>query len=48
MKMDKLQALGPEPPPLLHPVLASADMTVEGVLKEWSRNLSRRAGPDHQ
>ena len=43
MKMDKLQALGPEPPPLLHPVLASADMTVEGVLKEWSRKTFRAA-----
>ena len=41
MKMDKLQALGPEPAPLLHPVLASADMTVEGVLKEWARKTFR-------
>ena len=40
-KADKLQALGPEPPPLLHPVLASADMTVEGVLKEWARKTFR-------
>ena len=41
MKTDKLQALGSEPPPLLHPVLASADMTVEGVLKEWARRTLR-------
>ena len=41
MKTDKLQALGPDPPPLLHPVLASADMTVEGVLKEWARKTFR-------
>jgi Protein of unknown function (DUF3987)/Primase C terminal 2 (PriCT-2) len=40
-KADKLQALGPELPPLLHPVLASADMTVEGVLKEWARKTFR-------
>ena len=40
-KAEKLQALGPEPPPLLHPVLASADMTVEGVLKEWARRTFR-------
>jgi hypothetical protein len=40
-KAEKLQALGPEPPPLLHPVLASADMTVEGVLKEWARKTFR-------
>ena len=40
-KADKLQALGPEPPPLLHPVLASADMTVEGVVKEWARKTFR-------
>ena len=40
-KADKLQALGPEPPPLLQPVLASADMTVEGVLKEWARKTFR-------
>ena len=40
-KADKLQALGPEPPPLLQPVLASADMTVEGVLKEWARKTLR-------
>jgi hypothetical protein len=42
-KAEKLQALGPEPPPLLHPVLASADMTVEGVLKEWARKTFRAA-----
>jgi hypothetical protein len=40
-KADKLQALGPEPPPLLHPVLTSADMTVEGVVKEWARKTFR-------
>ena len=40
-KAEKLQALGPEPLPLLHPVLASADMTVEGVLKEWARKTFR-------
>jgi hypothetical protein len=40
-KADKLQALGPEPPPLLHPVPASADMTVEGVLKEWAHKTFR-------
>ena len=40
-KADKLQALGPEPAPLLHPVLASADMTVEGVIKEWARRTLR-------
>ena len=40
-KADKLKALGPEPPPLLHPVLASADMTVEGVIKEWARKTFR-------
>jgi hypothetical protein len=40
-KAAKLQALGPEPPPLLHPVLASADMTVEGVVKEWARKTFR-------
>ena len=40
-KAEKLQALGPEPPPLLHPVLASADMTVEGVIKEWARKTLR-------
>ena len=42
-KAEKLQALGPEPPPLLHPVLASADMTVEGVSKEWARKTFRAA-----
>ena len=42
-KADKLQALGPEPAPLLHPVLASADMTVEGVIKEWARKTFRAA-----
>jgi hypothetical protein len=42
-KAEKLQALGPEPPPLLHPVLTSADMTVEGVLKEWARKSFRAA-----
>jgi hypothetical protein len=40
-KAEKLRALGPEPPPFLHPVLASADMTVEGVLKEWARKTFR-------
>jgi hypothetical protein len=40
-KAERLQALGPEPPPLLHPVLASADMTVEGVVKEWARKTFR-------
>ena len=40
-KAERLQALGPEPPPLLHPVLASADMTVEGVVKEWARKSFR-------
>ena len=40
-KAEKLQALGPELPPLLHPVLASADMTVEGVIKEWARKTFR-------
>ena len=40
-KAEKLQALGPEPPPLLHPVLASADITVEGVLKEWAHKTFR-------
>jgi hypothetical protein len=40
-KARELQALGPEPPPLLHPVLASPDMTVEGVLKEWARKTFR-------
>ena len=42
-KAEKLQALGPEPLPLLHPVLASADMTVEGVIKEWARKTFRAA-----
>jgi hypothetical protein len=40
-KAEKLQALGPEPAPLLHPVLASADMTVEGMVKEWARRTFR-------
>jgi hypothetical protein len=40
-KAEKLQALGPEPAPLLHPVLTSADMTVEGVVKEWARKTFR-------
>jgi hypothetical protein len=40
-KTAKLKALGPEPPPLLYPVLASADMTVEGVIKEWARRTLR-------
>ena len=40
-KAEKLKALGPEPPPMLHPVLASADMTVEGVIKEWARRTLR-------
>jgi hypothetical protein len=40
-KLQKLEALGPEPAPLLHPVLASADMTVEGVVKEWARRTFR-------
>ena len=40
-KAAKLKALGPEPAPLLHPVLASADMTVEGVIKEWARRTLR-------
>ena len=40
-KTEKLQALGPEPPPLLHPVLTSADMTVEGVVKEWAHKTFR-------
>ena len=40
-KAERLQALGPEPPPLLHPVLTSADMTVEGVVKEWARKTFR-------
>jgi Protein of unknown function (DUF3987)/Primase C terminal 2 (PriCT-2) len=42
-KTERLQALGSEPLPLLHPVLASADMTVEGVLKEWARKTFRAA-----
>ena len=40
-KAAKLKALGPEPAPLLHPVLASADMTVEGVIKEWAKRTLR-------
>ena len=36
-KAENLQALGPEPPPLLHPVLASADMTVEGRSERMER-----------
>jgi hypothetical protein len=40
-KLARLKALGPEPPPLLQPVLASGDMTVEGMIKEWSRRTLR-------
>ena len=36
-----MNALGPKPPPLLQPVLASADMTVEGLQKEWAKRTFR-------